>query len=101
MKTKKIQIPQDKIIEFCRQRKISELALFGSVLRNDFRNDSDIDILVTFAPDTKYSLFDLACLQDELESIFGRKVDLVEKASLRNPFRRYHILKNLEIIYAE
>ncbi|MFQ5632848.1 MAG: nucleotidyltransferase family protein [bacterium] len=100
MKTKGINLPRNKITDFCRRRRITEFALFGSALRDDFHAHSDIDVLVTFAPDTHYSLFDLACMQDELESILGLKVDLVEKASLRNPFRRYHILKTLEILYA-
>lgn len=100
MRRTNIKIPQDKIENFCRQRKITELALFGSALREDFRPDSDIDVLVTFAPDTRYSLFDLALIQEELRTILGREVDLVEKAALRNPFRRHHILKNSEVIYA-
>lgn len=95
-----VKIPQDRIAEFCRRRKITELALFGSVLHGDFHSQSDIDVLVTFAPDTKYSLFDIALMQEELKKIFGREVDLVEKAALRNPFRRDHILKNMEVVYA-
>lgn len=100
MRQNNVKIPKDEIINFCRQRRITELALFGSVLREDFRPDSDIDVLVTFAPDARYSLFDLASIQEELTTILERDVDLVEKAALRNPFRRHHILKNLEVIYA-
>ena len=55
-----IQLPEDKIAEFCQRWKISEFALFGSVLRNDFRPDSDIDVLITFAPDAKRGLLALA-----------------------------------------
>jgi len=95
-----IKIPQDKIADFCRQRKITELALFGSALRDDFRPSSDIDILITFAPDSHYSFFDLVSIKEDLEHLFGREVDLVEKAALRNPFRRHGILQNAEIIYA-
>ena len=100
MRQNSIKIPPDQIADFCRQRKITELALFGSALREDFRPDSDLDVLITFAPDSRYSLFDLAAIQEELETLFGREVDLVEKAALRNPFRRHHILNNAEIIYA-
>ena len=100
MRPLNIEIPKDKIAAFCRQRKITELALFGSALREDFRPDSDIDVLITFAPDSRYSLFDLASIQEELGTLFGREVDLVEKAALRNPFRRHHILQNAEVIYA-
>ena len=71
-----IEIPREKVVEFCHKWKIIEFSLFGSVLRDDFRPDSDVDVLVTFAPDTKYSLFDLVHAQDELEKILGRKVDL-------------------------
>jgi len=97
---RQIDIPHDEIKNFCRQRRITELALFGSVLREDFRPDSDIDVLVTFAPDARYSLFDLAYIREELATILKREVDLVEKAALRNPFRRQHILKNSKVIYA-
>lgn len=99
MQNHNINIPRDKLSDFCRRRKIAELALFGSVLRDDFRPESDIDILVTFAPHTPYSLFDFAIMQEELKTILGHEVDLVEKAALRNPFRRSHILTNMEVIY--
>ena len=76
------------------------MALFGSVLRDDFRADSDVDVLVTFEPDADISLFDLGAMQQELEGMFGRHVDLVEEAGLRNPFRRRSILSSREIVYA-
>jgi len=99
----KISIPDEKIKEFCRRWKISDLALFGSVLREDFRPDSDIDLFVRFLPETKYGLFDLVRMQDELKQIFGRQVDLVEWAAIaqsRNYIRRKEILGSLETIYA-
>lgn len=95
-----VDVPYGKIEEFCRKWKVQEFALFGSVLSKDFQPDSDIDVLVTFAPDAHHSLFDLVNMEDELREIFGRKVDMVEKAGIRNPFRRHSILKNLEIVYA-
>jgi len=94
------EIPQERIAAFCRKWKIKELALFGSVLREDFGPDSDVDVLVTFEPDVPWSLFDWPDMTDELKVIFGREVDLVEKAGLRNPYRRYTILTTREIIYA-
>ena len=100
MKFQRINLTEDKIAEFCRKWKITELALFGSVLRDDFRPDSDIDILVTFTDDCGHSLFDLAQMQEQLKDILGREIELVEKKSLRNPFRRHHILNNMEVIYA-
>jgi len=95
-----IDLPRERIAAFCQQWKIIEFALFGSVLRGDFRPDSDIDVLVTFAEDCGHSLFDLAQIQEELKAILGREVELVEKESLRNPFRRHVILNNMEVIYA-
>jgi predicted nucleotidyltransferase len=100
MRLHSADLPKDKIVEFCQRWKITELALFGSVLRDDFRPDSDIDMLVTLAPDCGYSLLDLAQMQEELKAIMAHEVDLVEKDSLRNPFRRYAILNNMEVIYA-
>ena len=97
---KRIELVKDKLAEFCRNRQVSELALFGSVLSNDFGPESDVDVLVTFAPDAHPSLFDLVEMREDLKDIFGREVDLVEKAGLRNPFRRRAILETAEVVYA-
>ncbi len=96
----KMDIPKEKIADFCRRWKVTEFALFGSVLREDFKPDSDVDVLVTFAPDAPWSLLDIVTMQEELKAIFGREVDLVEKEGLRNPFRRHSILTTRRIIYA-
>jgi len=96
----RITLPQKRIEEFCIKWKIVEMALFGSVLSDDFRSDSDIDILVSFQDDAGWGLFEFVDMIDELKSIFGRKVDLVEKDSLRNPFRKQTILADHEVIYA-
>lgn len=98
----RIEIPKDKIADFCRRWKISELALFGSVLRDDFRPDSDVDVLVTFAPDARWSLFDHVDMEDELEEILSRPVDLVSRRGLersRNPFRRRAILESARVVH--
>lgn len=100
MKFHSIDLPKEKIVDFCQRWKITEFAVFGSVLRDDFQPDSDIDVLVTFADDCGHSLFDLAQIQQELEAILAHEVDLVEKAGLRNPFRRHNILNNMEVVYA-
>jgi len=100
MNNKNILIPQEKIRDFCRRWKVTEFGLFGSILREDFQHDSDVDVLITFSPDSHHSLFDLARMEEELGVIFGKRVDLVEKAALRNPFRRQAILKSLEVVYA-
>jgi hypothetical protein len=98
-----IEIPRDKIEAFCRRWQVSELALFGSVLRDDFRPDSDVDVLLRFSPDARHTLFDLVHMQEELRSLFGRDVDLVEKTAIersRNYLRRRAILETAEIVYA-
>jgi predicted nucleotidyltransferase len=95
-----INIPQSKIIDYCRQHHIIEFALFGSVLTGDFNPDSDIDVLVTFDPACHYSLYDLVNIRQDLETLLGREIDLVEKQGLRNPFRRHEILNNMEVLYA-
>lgn len=99
----RITIPRKKLAESCRRWKISKLALFGSVLRDDFRPDSDIDLLVSFRPGAKISLFDLVRMQNELKEIFGREVDLVERRAIEkseNYIRRKSILSNTKVIYA-
>ena len=94
----KIAIPEKEIADFCRRHHITRLSLFGSVLRDDFRPDSDVDVLVEFEPDhvPGWAFFDM---QDELERLFGRKVDLLTESSLRNPFRRHEILRTRQVIY--
>jgi len=100
MSKTRITIPRKKIIEFCKRWKVVEFSLFGSVLREDFNHDSDIDVLVSFSTDARVSLFDLAQMQIELKEIFSREVDLVEQASLRNPYRRREILQTARRVYA-
>jgi predicted nucleotidyltransferase len=95
-----IQIDREKICAFCTKWKIKEFALFGSVLREDFGADSDVDVLISFSDDADWSLYDWIDMIEELKNIFGREVDLVEKGTIRNPFRRHAILNNKEIIYA-
>lgn len=98
----KIKIPKAKITEFCKRWNVSELAIFGSALRADFRPDSDIDILVSFAPEATISLFDMANMQEELQQIFGREVDLISKRGVensRNYLRRKAILESAQVIH--
>ncbi len=98
----KTAIPFDEqaIARFCEKWQLNEFALFGSVLTDEFRDDSDVDVLVTFEDPTRWSLFDVVDMKDELERLFGRKVDLVEKAAIRNPWRRKSILTSYRVIYA-
>ena len=95
-----VEVPVERIEAFCRKWKIREFALFGSVLRDDFRPDSDVDVLVTFAEGARHSLFDLVEMREELTEVFGREVDLVQKDLIENPFRRRHILAHHEVVYA-
>ena len=102
MKKARITIPMTRLTEFSRRWNISELALFGSALREDFRPDSDVDLLVSFSPDARVTLFDMARMQDELKEIFGRNVDLVSKRGLensRNYLRRKQILDSAQVIH--
>ncbi|MGQ9851399.1 MAG: nucleotidyltransferase family protein [Aggregatilineaceae bacterium] len=97
-----IAIPHDALRAFCQRWKISELALFGSAVRDDFRPDSDIDMLVRFAPDARWTLLDFVQMRDELSEIFGRKVDLITRRAVetsQNPLRRKAILESARVIY--
>jgi len=97
------QLPYYQIVAFCQRWRITELAIFGSILREDFGPESDIDILVTFAPEVQWSLLDYVEMQDELQTILGRSVDLLSRKSIEgspNYLRRQAILDAAEVIYA-
>ena len=98
-----LQIDPAKIGAFCEKWEVAELAIFGSALRADFEPDSDVDVLVTFKPDSKRSLFDLAQMEEELEGMFGREVNLVTRSGIeasRNYLRRKAILSSARVLYA-
>jgi uncharacterized protein len=100
----RIEIPKEQVADFCRRWRILELSLFGSALREDFRPDSDLDLLVTFAPGADWRYWDLMTMQDELQTLFRRKVDLVERRLVEtseNWIRRKHILEHAEPVYVE
>jgi hypothetical protein len=96
----RIDINPRQIAEFCGKWSITEFGLFGSVLRDDFGPDSDVDVLVTFAENAPWSLLDIVAMRDELANMLGRPVDIVEKKALVNPFRRQRILSSCEVIHA-
>jgi predicted nucleotidyltransferase len=96
----RLSLPLGRIEAFCRKWQIEELALFGSVLREDFSPDSDVDVLVTFSPGNQLSLWDFVEMREELEEFLHHKVDLVSKGGLRNPFRRHEILNSRQVVYA-
>lgn len=86
---------------FCHRWRIRRFSLFGSVLRDDFRPDSDVDVLISFRDDNEWSLWDWVDMIDDLKEMFGRDVDAVEEAGLRNPFRRHEIMTTRQVVYEE
>ena len=99
----RIALPSDVLADFCERWQITELALFGSVLRDDFGPESDVDVLVSFEPRVPHTLLDIVRIQEELSGIFGREVDLIERTAVeqsRNYIRRKAILQSAETIHA-
>ena len=89
---------------FCRRWKIREFAVFGSILRDDFKPESDVDILVTFSQNAEWGLFDHVQIRNELESMLNRKVDLVTRRALeqtQNQILRDRILNSAKVIFSE
>ncbi|MEA2639566.1 MAG: uncharacterized protein QOF51_960 [Chloroflexota bacterium] len=96
----RIDVDQAQIAEFCRCHHIKAIWLFGSVLRDYFRPDSDVDVLVDFDVEVRLSLWDIVEIRDELAELFSRPVDLVELEAVRNPFLRHEILGTRYLVYA-
>lgn len=97
-----VEVPDEAVADFCRKWKITQIEAFGSVLRDDFGPESDVDLLVTFAPDAHLTLFKLVEMEDEIGAIVGRSVDLVDRKGIeqsRNPFRRHAILSSARVVY--
>lgn len=98
-----LDIDQTQLAAFCQRWRIVELSVFGSVLRDDFNKDSDVDFLVMFSPDATTTLFDLVDMESEMTGIVGRPVDIIGKKAVersRNPVRRKAILNSYEVVYA-
>jgi predicted nucleotidyltransferase len=98
-----LSVDRKAVARFCRRWKIAELALFGSVLRDDFAAASDVDVLVTFSSEARWTLFDHADMQVDAADLFGRKVDLVNRAALErsdNLIRRRAIFDGAQLLYA-
>ncbi len=102
MTAPRIEYSPDAVAAFCEKHQVTELSLFGSVLREDFTLNSDIDVMIVFKRDAEGITFEnLPDMLDELEAIFGgRRVDVVERRHVTNPFKRHHILTNRRIIHA-
>jgi hypothetical protein len=94
-----IEIPQDQIAEFCRRHQIRRLALFGSILREDFGPNSDIDILVEFEPGREPGLLGLARMERELAQLLGKEVDLRTPEDLSDRFRS-RVMQSADVQYA-
>jgi predicted nucleotidyltransferase len=95
----RIQIDRDKVAEFCRRHRIVRLALFGSVLRDDFRPDSDVDVLVEFEPEFRLGLFDLIRMQQEFSGMIGREADFRTAEDLGR-YMRDRVIAESEVQYA-
>lgn len=96
----RIEVPMKEIEAFCRKYGVEEFSLFGSVLREDFRPDSDVDVMLKFKPGHGFTFENTPDIQEELEAIFARPVDVIEKGRIRNPFRRHAIMSSYRVVYA-
>ncbi|MBX3388026.1 MAG: nucleotidyltransferase domain-containing protein [Phycisphaeraceae bacterium] len=95
-----IPIKTDLVPEFCRRWKVRQFALIGSVLRPDFGQESDVDVVLTFEPDAAWSMFDIVGMRDELVDMFGRAVDIIEEPAVRNPYMLASIRRTKRVLYA-
>jgi predicted nucleotidyltransferase len=95
----KITIPQDKVVDFCQRNQIRTFSLFGSVLREDFGPDSDVDVLVEFEPEARVGFVALGRMQRELAELLGRQVDVVPRDGLK-PLIRDSVLESAQVLYA-
>lgn len=95
----KIKVPKQELADFCRRYNVQKLALFGSVLGENFRADSDVDVLVSFQPNAKIGFITFSRMQRELAELFKRPVDLVPMDGLK-PVIRDSVLSNIEEVYA-
>ena len=98
MKQEPTAIPKERLAEFCRRHRIRKLSFFGSAIRDDFRPDSDIDVLVEFEPEAKVGLIRLAGIELELSELIGRKVDLNTPGFL-SPYFRDQVLATAKVQY--
>ena len=99
----RLHVASDALEAWCRKWMVVELAFFGSVLRDDFRADSDVDVMVTFTDDARWGLFEFSAMADELETVLSRKVDLLTRRGVeqsRNWIRQKSILDSAQVIYA-
>jgi predicted nucleotidyltransferase len=104
MTTVQLPIPEREIAAFCKRWKVTELSLFGSAVRDDFSTESDVDALISFSSQSEWGLFDHIQMKQELNTIFGRNVDLITRRALEqshNELLRAEILESTQVIYSD
>ncbi len=94
----RVPVAMEAVADFCRRHGVHELALFGSVLRDDFTDSSDVDVLIEPGPDHRHKLAEILAMQEELETMFGRKVELVYKHLLKQ-YIREDVLRRRRVLY--
>ena len=94
-----VHIRYDDLVKICKKYQIIELSVFGSSIRDDFNDNSDIDFLVSFEPTSRLSLYDIVDLKDDFKDLLNREIDIVEKEAMKNPIRKKRILSTREVIY--
>jgi hypothetical protein len=95
-----LDVSRETLAHFCQKWQIIEFALFGSAARGELRPDSDIDVMVQFAPEARHGLYELVDIEAELQAMFGREVDVLTTKEIRNPFRRRSIMRDMTVLYA-
>ena len=95
-----VHLKYEDVVRICQKYSICELSVFGSALREDFNDGSDIDILITYADVWSNDPFDFMYIEEEFKQLLDREIDIVDKDAIRNPIRREDILATMEVIYA-
>ncbi|HEX8324445.1 MAG TPA: nucleotidyltransferase domain-containing protein [Tepidisphaeraceae bacterium] len=96
----RLPMSETALADFCRTFGVAEVSLFGSILRDDFRPDSDVDVMLAFQPGYGFTFENMPQIEDALQAIFGRPVDVIEKNRIRNPLRRQSIMSSYQVLYA-
>lgn len=95
-----LPVPTQGLEELCRRWKVAQFSVIGSVLRPDFHHGSDVDVVVSFLPSAEWDLFDIVRMREELMTLFGRPVDIIEEPAVRNPYMLASIRRTKRVLYA-